>query len=124
LARLVVLSLAYAPTGILPRMRLTQDQTMALRTALRASFGAQARLRVFGSRLDDRVRGGDYDLMVQTAEADPDRLVQSRLDFLTRLHATPAFEGEKVDVVLYAPALHTQPSPIQRRALAEGQELS
>lgn len=97
---------------------------MALRCALRASFGAQAKLRVFGSRLDERVRGGDYDLLVQTPEADPDRLVQARLDFLARLHATPAFEDQKIDVVLYAPALHAQPSPIQRRALAEGQELS
>lgn len=105
-------------------MRLTADQATTLKAALRASFGAQARLRVFGSRLDDRMRGGDYDLMVQTAEADPDRLVQARLDFLARLHATPAFEGEKVDVVLYAPALHTRPSPIQRLALAHGQELS
>lgn len=104
-------------------MRLTPEQAAVLRAALQASFGARARLRVFGSRLDDRLRGGDYDLLVQTAEADPHRLVQARLDFLARLHATPAFEDEKIDVVLYAPALHAQPSPIQRLALAEGQEL-
>ena len=92
--------------------------------ALRRSFGASARLWIFGSRVDDRARGGDYDLLVQTDDADATRLVDARLGFLAELHATPAFEDEKLDVVLYAPALDPQPRPIHRVALVQGIELT
>ena len=105
-------------------MRLTPEQQLTLRAALRRSFGASARLWLFGSRADDRARGGDYDLLVQTDDTDPARLVDARLGFLADLHATPSFEGEKVDVVLYAPALDPQPRPIHRAALSHGIELT
>jgi predicted nucleotidyltransferase len=105
-------------------MRLTLEQQSALRAALRRSFGASARLWVFGSRVDDRARGGDYDFLVQTEDADADRLVDAKLGFLAELHATPAFEDEKLDVVLFSPALDPQPRPIHRVALAQGVELT
>jgi hypothetical protein len=50
--------------------------------------------------------------------------VDARLGFLADLHATPSFEGEKVDVVLYAPALDPQPRSIHRAALSQGIELT
>ena len=65
-------------------MRLTLEQQIALRAALRRSFGASARLWVFGSRVDDHARGGDYDFLVQTEDADASRLVDAKL-FLARL---------------------------------------
>lgn len=105
-------------------MRLTPEQQAVLRTALRRSFGAGARLWLFGSRVDDQARGGDYDLLVETDEGDARRLVEARLGFMADLHATPAFEDEKLDVVLYAPALDPQPRAIHRVALAEGIELT
>jgi len=76
-------------------MRLTPEQQSTLRAALRRSFGASARLWLFGSRVDDRVRGGDYDFLVQSDAAA--RLVDVKLGFLAELHATPSFEGEKLD---------------------------
>lgn len=105
-------------------MRLSSEQQSALRDALRRSFGDGARLWLFGSRVDDTARGGDYDLLVQTNEADAARLVDARLGFLAALHATPAFEDERLDVVLYSPALDPQPRAIQRLALAHGIELT
>lgn len=105
-------------------MRMTPRQQQALRQALRLRFGATARLWVFGSRLDDSARGGDYDLLVESSDADPDRLVDARLSFLADLHASPEFEDEKIDVVLHAPRLGSPPSTIQQLARAQGVELT
>ena len=105
-------------------MRITPQQHRELHTALRRRFGAAARLWLFGSRTDDQARGGDYDLMVQTNDADARCLVDAKLAFLADLHATPSFDGERLDVVLYAPALDPQPRPIHQLALAQGIELT
>ena len=105
-------------------MRLTPDQRSALRSALAHRFGPRARLWLFGSRTDDRARGGDYDLLVQTDESDPERLIEAKLGFLAELHTRPSFEGEKIDVVLYSPFLDPQPRPIHRVALESGEELT
>jgi hypothetical protein len=105
-------------------MRLTPRQQQVLRQALRRRFGDGARLWVFGSRVDPRARGGDYDLMIATPEADVERLVDARLRFLADLHADPSFEDEKIDVVLHAPALQPAPLPIHAVALAQGVELT
>ncbi len=105
-------------------MRLTPEQQRELQAALRRCFGASARLWLFGSRTDDTARGGDYDLLVQTDDADAARLIDARLAFLAELHGTPAFEGERVDVVLHSRALDPQPRPIHSAALAQGIELT
>ena len=105
-------------------MRITPQQQRELHTALRRRFGVAARLWLFGSRTDDQARGGDYDLMVQTDDADARRLVNAKLVCLADLHATPSFDGERLDVVLYAPALDPQPRPIHQLALARGIELT
>jgi predicted nucleotidyltransferase len=104
-------------------MRLTPRQHALLRQAARTRFGPGSRLWLFGSRVDDRRRGGDFDLLVQTDLADAASLVEARLAFLADLHATPDFEGEKIDVVLLAPALGPARQPIHEVALATGVEL-
>ncbi len=103
-------------------MRLTPEQQAALRSALRRSFGPRARLWLFGSRVDDQARGGDHDAFVQTDEGDARRLVEARLGFMADLHGTPAFEDERLDGVLHAPALDAQPRAVHRVALDEGIE--
>ena len=104
-------------------MRLTSEQQRELQVALRRCFGASARLWLFGSRTDDGARGGDYDLLVQTDDADASRLIEAKLAFLAELHATPAFDGERVDVVLHSRSLDPRPRPIHEVALAQGIEL-
>lgn len=46
-------------------MRLTPDQTDAIRQRIRSSMGQQARIWLFGSRVDDNRRGGDVDIYVE-----------------------------------------------------------
>jgi hypothetical protein len=66
---------------------------------------------------DRRVRG-------DAPDADPARLVDAKLAFLADLYATLAFEGERIDVVLYSPTLHRTLLPVQREALTRGLELT
>ena len=47
-------------------MRLTPDEIAAIKAAATEAFGADAVVRLFGSRVDDSLRGGDIDLHVET----------------------------------------------------------
>ena len=62
----------------------------------RAVFGPQVQVRLFGSRVDDRTRGGDIDLLVTVTQpiAHP-ALLASRLG--ARLQA--AMSEQRIDVV-------------------------
>ena len=52
-------------------MRLTPDQAQAIRERIRGCMGEQARIWLFGSRVDHTRRGGDVDLYVEP-ETAPD----------------------------------------------------
>ena len=51
-------------------MRLEPDEIQAIRRAAQAVFGAQARVRVFGSRVADHLKGGDLDLWLEVAPGE------------------------------------------------------
>jgi predicted nucleotidyltransferase len=46
-------------------MRLTPEQAAIIRSAAAEVFGSDARVWLFGSRVDDSKRGGDIDLYVE-----------------------------------------------------------
>ena len=48
-------------------MRLSTTQTRLIVHCVRQQFGADASVMLFGSRLDDTGRGGDVDLLVESA---------------------------------------------------------
>lgn len=52
-------------------MRLTQEQRHLILAAVHALAGADARVRLFGSRTDDALRGGDIDLLVELPDGAP-----------------------------------------------------
>lgn len=99
-------------------MRLSSEQIAAIRDVVREEVGPEARVRVFGSRLDDQRRGGDLDLFVEVNRpvANPAWLsarISGRL--------TVYMHGRDVDVVLSAPNL--QRSSVHAVAEQEGQLL-
>ena len=47
-------------------MRLSPAQTCLIVQCVHQQFGADARVMLFGSRLDDTARGGDVDLLVES----------------------------------------------------------
>lgn len=77
-------------------------------------FGGDAELWLFGSRVDDKARGGDIDLYVETANETG--LLERRLEFQRRLFRL--FGDRKVDVVIH-PRTHPL-SPIHRIARKTG----
>lgn len=46
-------------------MRLDSQHIAAIKRLAVEQFGAGARVRLFGSRVDDAARGGDVDLLVE-----------------------------------------------------------
>lgn len=52
-------------------MRLTEQQVQTIRELVRDGFGADARIRLFGSRTDEAAMGGDIDLLVELPEKAP-----------------------------------------------------
>jgi predicted nucleotidyltransferase len=99
-------------------MRLTTHQTQTIRQLAQQVGGAQTRVRVFGSRLDDNARGGDVDLMLELpAPVDNPALMAARMSALV----SRAMRGRKVDVLISAPNLKCL--PIHNIAFEEGQLL-
>jgi len=81
-------------------MRLTPKQIQRLKNTVALHFGKSACIWVFGSRVDDQRRGGDYDFYMETPKSDADEIVADKLKVLADLHASPEFEGEKIDLVI------------------------
>lgn len=99
-------------------MRLTDYQLQAIRRLAREVAGDQARVRVFGSRLDDTAHGGDLDLMLELPEpVDNPALMAARM----AAKVSRTMSGRKVDVLLSAPNLMRL--PIHDIAFTEGQLL-
>lgn len=103
---------------IIDLMRLTEKQIEAIRQLARQLVGQDARVRVFGSRLDDAARGGDLDLMLElTEEVSNPALIAARMSALV----SRVMHGRKVDVLLSAPNLMRL--PIHDIAYTEGRLL-
>lgn len=50
-------------------MRLTEQEVATIKLAAREAFGDDAVVRLFGSRTDDTLEGGDVDLHVEAGPA-------------------------------------------------------
>lgn len=74
-------------------MRLTQKEVILLKEKL-ASLSKEARLYLFGSRVDDSKRGGDIDLLVVSK-----KLTKKDLRYL-RLAFFKVFGEQKLDILL------------------------
>ncbi|TVR88729.1 MAG: nucleotidyltransferase domain-containing protein [Spirochaetaceae bacterium] len=81
-------------------MRLSARQRHAIRSSVRQHFGPNAVVRLFGSRTDDTLRGGDIDLLVECPGVDPNSqgAVEAKLRLISSLHKT--IGERKIDIVL------------------------
>lgn len=78
-------------------MRLTPEEVTAIKAAVQQAFGRQARVWLFGSRVDDSKKGGDIDLLVEAPEGCAG-LLDKKLQVLSTLML--ALGEQKIDLVL------------------------
>ena len=81
-------------------MRLSAEQVAHIREVVHQEAGPDARVRLFGSRLNDQCRGGDVDLLVEL-----DRAVANPAWLAAHISARLTRHGRGVDVLLSAPNL-------------------
>jgi predicted nucleotidyltransferase len=98
-------------------MRLTSAEIEAILRAVREVFGAAARVRVFGSRARDDLRGGDLDLFVEVEPGDASIANEQRLRDLI----APALDDLRTDIILHERGGAV--TPIERIALRDGVSL-
>ena len=85
---------AHAQNG---RTRLEPGEIEAIRRAAQTVCGAQARVRVFGSRVEDHLKGGDLDLWLEVAPGQATLANEARFrDLIAR-----PLDDLKVDIVLH-----------------------
>ena len=75
-------------------MRLTPQQHQAIKKYFLDVF-KEGQIYLFGSRVDDRRRGGDIDLYIRTPQQK--NLVRKKIDFLVKLKRE--IGEQKIDVV-------------------------
>ncbi len=86
-------------------MRITPDYATAVKQAAADMFGADAVVRLFGSRADDTKRGGDVDLHIQVSRAPSDWRAPYR--FIDRVEDDSG-DDRKIDVII-----HEKGSPLR-----------
>jgi len=74
-------------------LRLKNEEINVLKNSLN-SLARDAKLYLFGSRLDDSKKGGDIDLLVVSPKLTKRHLRNIRLDFFKQ------FGEQKIDIVL------------------------
>ena len=87
-------------------MRLTEHQRQIIRDEAAAIFGEDAVVRLFGSRLDDAVGGGDIDLLVEADTVIPDSNHKS-LRLVARMQRR--LGDQSIDVLVIDPDTMLQP---------------
>ena len=80
-------------------MRLHPAEQDAVREACLATLPSGSRVCLFGSRLDDTVRGGDIDLLVELPRPLPaEEIVERRTRFAARLYRR--LGEQRIDIVV------------------------
>lgn len=95
-------------------MRLAPEEVEAIKAAAREALGETAVVRLFGSRVDDALRGGDVDLHFEIDGPAPDLWLRGQLwAALER-----AVDNRKVDTVFSVRG--TVPRGFERIAYRDG----
>jgi len=80
-------------------MRLSEFEASTIKKVAREIWGNQVIIYLFGSRADDRKKGGDIDLYIQLpAEEDPKTLMLQKARFLGKLDLL--LGEQKIDVLI------------------------
>lgn len=99
-------------------MRLSIENQQIIRQTTKEIFGDEATVSLFGSRTNDALKGGDIDLLVQSAEIIKDRQEKS-LQLVARLQMR--LGDQPIDVIIVDPSVSKQ--NIHKEAIRTGMKL-
>lgn len=77
-------------------MRLKKEYIEYIRKNVKQYFGKNAKVFLFGSRVDDSKKGGDIDLYIETDLKK--ELIDRKLKMLANLHKE--FGEQKIDIIV------------------------
>jgi len=85
-------------------MRLSLQQQQAIKQITSAVTQSDAKVILFGSRVDDQLRGGDVDLLIEL----PSKVTNSAwMAAMLAAKISRSMAGRHVDILLSAPNLET-----------------
>jgi len=78
-------------------MRLNKTTIDIIKKYAKECFGKDAEVYLFGSRVNDDLKGGDIDLLIKTSIPEAEHL-DKKLNFLTKLNISLGLQ--KIDVIV------------------------
>ena len=87
-------------------MRLSQQTRQIIRDTVSEVFGAEAKVKLFGSRTNDNARGGDIDLLVELP-CITEEVERKTLQLTARLQLP--IGDQPIDVLVIDPSTPKQP---------------
>ncbi|QFY90653.1 nucleotidyltransferase domain-containing protein [Magnetovirga frankeli] len=96
-------------------MRLTHSQQEAIRSSVNSVIGAESRIWLFGSRVDDHKQGGDIDLLIET-----DRVLPNRVASLCQLEGKLIMRLGDLKIDILIKDAQTPEAPVHRTAKTQG----
>jgi len=79
---------------------MTEYQIKIIRRLVHSHFGEDSDVWLFGSRVDDGKKGGDYDFLIETSLKQPDVIIEQKIALLGDLQTSAYFEDEKIDLIV------------------------
>lgn len=99
-------------------MRLLKNEITAIKEVSLAIYGEKSKVILFGSRVDDTVKGGDIDLYLIPGRAfTPSELRAQRIKYLVSLKSR--IGDQKIDLIISTDNNRL----IEREAISKGIEL-
>ncbi len=77
-------------------IRLTPEEVRIIKDLALEVFGKEARVWIFGSRIDPQLKGGDIDIYIEIPKKE--NIVEKKLDYLVKLK--DAIGEQKIDLVV------------------------
>ncbi|MDH7604646.1 MAG: nucleotidyltransferase domain-containing protein [Melioribacter sp.] len=77
-------------------MRLKKENIEIIKTLAKKYFGEDAKVYLFGSRIDDNKKGGDIDLYIETDVKD--NIIEKKIKLIGELHKE--LGEQKIDIVI------------------------
>ena len=97
-------------------MRLSEEQKAIVKQVGQEVFGNNVQLALFGSRLNDHVKGWDIDILVKSDKPMTGKMIKM-LTMTARLQMR--LGDQPIDILIYDP--ETPLSPVYEQALTNGE---